>query len=337
MMPSLMHDVDLAPFTTFAVPAKAADFVEVKSLEELKAVLASAGAEKPRFILGGGSNVLFTKDFAGLVIRMKIEGLEVVAEDETSRTIRAGAGCDWSALVDETLARGWPGLENLALVPGTVGGAAVQNIGAYGLEAAERIVSVECLDARTLETVEMPVDECDYGYRSSVFKRPEAAHLIVTAVTMTLPKAFEPRIEYKELAAYFAGAVPQTATEVAEAVKAIRRRKLPDPKVLPNAGSFFKNPVVTRTKERHLLEDMPTLVSYSLAGGRAKLAAGWLIEAVGMKGERRGNAGVYERQALVLVNHGGATGAEIKALADEVADKVWRRFGVKLEPEPVIL
>ncbi len=336
--PRVLRDVDLAPLTTFAVKARAAHFARVESVEQLKNLLADERlAGLPRFVLGGGSNVLFTRDFEGLVIGIGIKGFELIDETEDLRRIRLGAGCEWSAVVDETLARGWPGLENLALVPGTVGGAVVQNIGAYGLEVAERIERVHCLDSRTLEPVDFTVDACDYGYRTSLFKSPEASHLIVTGVDLVLPKAFEPRVSYKELAAVFSDKAPETALEVADAVKEIRRRKLPDPNVLPNAGSFFKNPVVTRVKLRHLLQDTPQLVSYPLAGGRAKLAAAWLIEAVGMKGRREGEAGVYDRQALVIVNYGGATGAQIKALADQVAHKVWMRFGVRLEPEPVII
>ena len=334
----VVRNADLKPLTTFAVPAKAKFYVEVKSLDALRRVLSHPElSREPRLVLGGGSNILFTKDFDGLVIGMRIDFLEEIGQTEHSRTIRVGAGRSWSQTVDETLERGWPGLENLALVPGTVGGAAVQNIGAYGLEAAERITKVECLDARTLEPCVLDVDECDYGYRSSIFKSEQCADLIVVSVVLELPKVFEPRIAYKELAAVFADAKPQTPMEVAQAVKSIRRKKLPDPAELPNAGSFFKNPVVTRIQQRHLLEDMPQLVSYPLAGGRAKLAAGWLIEAVGMKGKRAGDAAVYDRQALVLVNYGNATGEQIKALADEVAGKVRLRFGVKLEPEPVII
>lgn len=334
----VVRDADLKPLTTFAVPAKAKFYAEVKSLDELRRLLSHPELScEQRLVLGGGSNILFTKDFEGLVIGMRIDFLEELGETEQSRTIRVGAGRSWSQLVDELIERGWSGLENLALVPGTVGGAAVQNIGAYGLEAAERIVKVECLDARTLEPRVFDVSECDYGYRSSIFKSDQYADLIVLSVVFELPKTFEPRIAYKELAAFFDGKMPQTPAEVAEAVKSIRRKKLPDPAVIPNAGSFFKNPVVTRIKQRHLLEDMPQLVSYPLAGGRAKLAAGWLIEAVGMKGRRVGDAAVYERQALVLVNYGNATGEQIMALAAEVASKVRLRFGVKLEPEPVII
>ena len=231
---------------------------------------------------------------------------------------------------------GWYGIENLAAIPGTVGGAAVQNIGAYGVEVAEHIVEVECFDPDRRAMRVLSAEDCDYGYRASRFKTIEK-NLIVTSVLFALSKTFSPVYGYKELEAIFGDRRPESAKELEEAVRAVRARKLPDPKVLPNAGSFFKNPVVTRTKMLHLLEETPSLVSYPLGGARAKIAAGWLIEACGLKGKRMGQAGVYERQALILVNYGGATGAEIKALAEEVARNVKYRFGVELEPEPVIL
>ena len=231
---------------------------------------------------------------------------------------------------------GWYGIENLAAIPGTVGGAAVQNIGAYGVEVAEHIVEVECFDPDRRAMRVLSAEDCDYGYRASRFKTTEK-NLIVTSVLFALSKTFNPVYGYKELEAIFGDRRPESAKELEEAVRAVRARKLPDPKVLPNAGSFFKNPVVTRTKMLHLLEETPSLVSYPLGGARAKIAAGWLIEACGLKGKRMGQAGVYERQALILVNYGGATGAEIKDLAEEVARNVKYRFGVELEPEPVIL
>ena len=332
------ENVELAPYTTFGVHAVARFFAEPRTTEELTAVLRDERfLGLPRLILGGGSNILFTRDFDGIVIRPRLDELELIDENDEYRFVRIGAGADWTRTVAETLDRGWNGLENLSLIPGTVGGAAVQNIGAYGLEIAERIVEVECLNPETMQFVTLGVDDCDYGYRTSTFKHEPNNALIVLSVTLSLPKRFEPIFSYKELAHYFGDQTPTQASEVAQAVIALRRKKLPDPAELGSAGSFFKNPVVSRIKVRHLLEDEPRLVTYQLGGGRAKLAAGWLIDAVGMKGKRRGDAGVYERQALVLVNHGQASGAEIKALADEVAAAVKRRFGVELEPEPVII
>lgn len=333
----VLENVDLVSMNTFGVHSVAKYFVEVNTSEQLKPLMRAAkDLGLKTFVLGGGSNVLLTQDFDGLVIRMTGKTVTVVDENDDFVFLRIEAGKSWTETVDECLARGWCGIENLALVPGTVGGAAVQNIGAYGMEVAEVIREVTCFDPANDAEVTLSVDECDYGYRTSIFKT-QKKDLIVTSVVLALPKTFTPVVGYKELAAVFKGATPTSATEVADAVKAVRRKKLPDPTVIGNAGSFFKNPVVSRIKMVSLLEETPQIVSYPLAGGRAKLAAGWLIDAVGLKGKRVGDAGVYEHQALVLVNHGNATGAEIKALADEVAFIVKRRFGVVLEPEPVII
>ncbi len=336
-MPVVEQNVSLRPYNTFAVEALARYFVPVETAEDIRSVLADPRyGSLPRFVLGGGSNTLFTRDFDGLVLHMTGGSVELVDENDGFYFVRASAGVVWDDFVRKALDNGWYGLENLTAIPGTVGGAAVQNIGAYGVEAAERIVEVECFDPDRRVVRVLSLADCDYGYRTSIFKTAEK-DLIVTSVLFALPKVFEPVCSYKELEAVFGDKKPATARELEEAVRAVRARKLPDPAVLPNAGSFFKNPVVTRVKMQRLLEETPSLVSYPLGGARTKLAAGWLIEACGLKGKRRGAAGVYERQALVLVNHGGATGAQIKELADEVAGAVRGRFGVQLEPEPVIL
>lgn len=336
-MSSVEQNVSLQSLNTFAVQAKARFYAEICTPEDIRSVLADPryGAQ-PRFVLGEGSNTLLTKDFDGLVLRMTDGTIEMTDENDDFVFVRVSAGVVWDDFVRHALEKGWYGLENLAAIPGTVGGAAVQNIGAYGVEAAELIVEVECFDPERRAIRVLPAADCDYGYRTSVFKTHEK-DLIVTSVLFALPKRFAPVFGYKELEAIFGKEPPKSARALEEAVRLVRARKLPDPKVLPNAGSFFKNPVVTRTKMLSLLEEMPSLVSYPLAGGRAKLAAGWLIEACGLKGKRLGAAGVYEKQALILVNHGGATGSDIKALADEVVRSVKYRFGVALEPEPVIL
>lgn len=336
-MSAVEQNVSLEPFNTFAVEVNARFYAKVQTPEDIRSVLADPryGA-LPRFVLGGGSNTLFTQDFDGLVLHMTGGTIEVTDENDNFYFVRVGAGVVWDDFVRHAIDNAWYGLENLAAIPGTVGGAAVQNIGAYGVEVAERIVEVECFDPNRRAMRVLSAGDCDYGYRSSLFKTVEK-DLIVTSVLFALPKVFEPVFGYKELEAIFGDRRPESARELEEAVRAVRARKLPDPKVLPNAGSFFKNPVVTRTKMLHLLEETPSLVSYPLGGARAKLAAGWLIEACGLKGKRTGAAGVYENQALILVNHGGATGTDIKSLADEVARCVKYRFGVELEPEPVIL
>lgn len=331
------QNVSLEPFNTFAVAAKARFYAKVQTPEDIRSVLADPRyGNLPCFVLGGGSNTLFTRDFDGLVLHMTGGSIELTDENDSFYFVRVSAGVTWDAFVRHAIDHAWFGLENLAAIPGTVGGAAVQNIGAYGVEVAERIVEVECFDPDRRAMRVLSAEDCDYGYRSSLFKTTEK-QLIVTSVLFALSKVFEPVCGYKELEAIFGDRRPCDVLELEAAVRSVRARKLPDPKVLPNAGSFFKNPVVTRTKMLHLLEETPSLVSYPLGGARAKLAAGWLIEACGLKGKRMGAAGVYENQALILVNHGGAQGAEIKALADEVARSVKYRFGVELEPEPVIL
>ena len=333
----VIENAPLQDKNTFHVKAQSRWFGFFKTAEDLKALFADTRfKDVPKFVLGGGSNLLLTDNYPGLMLQSADGSAEVVDENDGYWFVRVGAGADWTRFVDMTLEAGMQGLENLALIPGTAGGAVVQNIGAYGLEIAERVSDVECFDPATGEPLTLTADDCDYGYRTSVFKtkRPD---LIVLSVTLALPKTFEPRTAYKELAAVFGERVPADANELAEAVKSVRRKKLPDPKVLGNAGSFFKNPVVTKVKMVHLLEDDPTLVAYPLAGGRAKLAAGRLIDACGMKGKRVGDAGVSENHSLVLVNYGGASGADILELARKVRQAVKRRYGVELTPEPVFL
>ena len=332
--------VSLRAYNTFGVDCRAAQFVRVRSVEQLRELMADPAWRRPaRLVLGGGSNLLLTQDFDGLVIKMEIPGVESVGETEEAWLVRAGAGESWHGLVEQLVESGRPGLENLALVPGSVGAAPIQNIGAYGLEVAERIHAVETFDVESGEIISMSAQECDFAYRDSRFKRDLAGRRIVTAVVFALPKRWEAVTAYSELANELAaqGIDAPSPRQVFDAVVAIRRRKLPDPAVIGNAGSFFKNPIVSKEQRHNLVLHHPSLVSYPLAGGRYKLAAGWLIDAAGLKGATRGAAGVYERQALVLVNRGGASGAQILQLAREVQDTVRSRFGVMLDPEPVIL
>lgn len=336
----LQSDVSLQPFNSFGVAARARHFARVADVAQLAQVLDDARVrDLPRLVLGGGSNLLFTRDFDGLVLRVDIGGIEELAPTATAWRLRVGAGENWHATVERALALGRPGLENLALIPGCAGAAPIQNIGAYGLELAERFESLTAWDVDARRTVTMVLADCAFGYRDSAFKGPLAGRRIVLDLTLALPRPWTPVLGYADLAAALAaqGDRPPTPRAVFDAVVAVRRRKLPDPAAIGNAGSFFRNPVVDRAQQAALIERFPSLVSYPLAGGRYKLAAGWLIEAVGMKGATRGRAGVYERQALVLVNRGGATGGEILALAREVQDKVREKFGVQLDPEPVIV
>ena len=331
------ENVALKDKNTFHVAATTRWYGEFSSADDLKAFYDDPRFRAlPKFILGGGSNLLITQDFDGLMLKSVDTSVSVADENDAYTFVKIGAGADWTATVASLVDKGFNGLENLMSVPGTVGGAAVQNIGAYGLEIAERISEVECFDPEAGEVRVLSADDCDYGYRTSIFKT-EKTDWVVLSVTLALPKVFEPRVAYKELAAVFGDKVPASAKEVASAVKAVRAKKLPDPAKIGNAGSFFKNPVVTKVKMVHLLEDDPTLVTYPLAGGRAKLSAGRLIDAVGLKGKREGDAGVSEKHSLVLVNYGNATGKDILAMAEKVKAAVKRRYGVTLEPEPVIL
>ena len=331
------ENVVLKDKNTFHVAATTRWYGEFSSADDLKAFYDDPRFRAlPKFILGGGSNLLITQDFDGLMLKSVDTSVSVVDENDAYTFVKIGAGADWTATVASLVDKGFNGIENLMSVPGTAGGAAVQNIGAYGLEIAERISEVECFDPAAGDVRVLSADDCDYGYRTSIFKT-EKTDWVVLSVTLALPKVFEPRVAYKELAAVFGDKVPASAKEVASAVKAVRTKKLPDPAKIGNAGSFFKNPVVTKVKMVHLLEDDPTLVTYPLAGGRAKLSAGRLIDAVGLKGKREGDAGVSEKHSLVLVNYGNATGKDILAMAEKVKAAVKRRYGVTLEPEPVIL
>ncbi|KGR96509.1 UDP-N-acetylenolpyruvoylglucosamine reductase [Burkholderia sp. ABCPW 111] len=293
------------------------------------------------FVLGGGSNVVFTGDFDGLVLLDEIRGRALVREDEGAWFVEAGGGENWHAFVEWTLAEGMPGLENLALIPGTVGAAPIQNIGAYGIEMKEHFASLRAVELATGEIVEFDAQRCAFGYRDSFFKREGRGRFAIVSVTFRLPKAWTPRLGYadvaRELAARGIDASRASARDVFDAVVAIRRAKLPDPLELGNAGSFFKNPVIDAQAFAALRASEPGVVSYPQPDGRVKLAAGWLIDRCGWKGRSLGAAAVHERQALVLVNRGGASGADVLALAHAIRRDVLERFGVELEAEPVCL
>jgi UDP-N-acetylmuramate dehydrogenase len=340
-MPPVLHEqFSLRGFNTFGVEARARWFCRVRSAEELAALATEPKlAGLPRLILGGGSNLLLTRDFDGLVIRIEVPGLREVGEAGDSWVVELGAGENWHGAVERLLAMDRPGLENVALIPGNCGAAPIQNIGAYGLELAERFDSLTAWDFDTQQSIGMSAAECDFGYRDSAFKRELAGRRVILSIRLALPKRWQPVAGYADVAHELKarGIERPQPRDIFDAVVAVRRRKLPDPVSIGNAGSFFKNPVVSREQHRALIAHHPSLVSYPLPGGRVKLAAAWLIDAAGLKGATRGRAGVYEKQALVLVNRGGATGAEILALAREVQDKVAEKFGIRLEPEPVII
>lgn len=337
---SLQHDISLRPFNTFGIDARARHYVRVTSSEQLRLALADPVlAALPRLVLGGGSNLLLTGDFDGLVLHIASTGKQVLAGDAKHVHVRAAAGENWHEFVQWTLAQGLGGLENLALIPGTVGAAPIQNIGAYGLETQDVFHSLTAFDPATGSAVTLDRAACRFAYRDSLFKQADGRHLIVTSVTFALPRAWQPNLRYAELAAAVAeqGIAAPTARQVADTVIAVRRRKLPDPQEIGNAGSFFKNPVVSAAQCAQLLERWPALVHHRQADGSEKLAAGWLIDQCGWKGRSLGAAGVYEKQALVLVNRGGATGDDVQRLARAIQDDVEARYGVRLEPEPVFV
>lgn len=322
---------------TFGFDAHARFAVHVRSEADLTEALADPRAEGlPLVVLGGGSNVVLTGDLDALVLLVEIPGYQA-EEAGDAWLVTAGAGENWNALVNRTIADGMPGLENLALIPGTAGAAPIQNIGAYGVELRERFAGLRAYDRHTGTFVWIDLQACDFGYRDSLFKRAGAGRYIITAVTLRLPRAWQPVLSYGELARELDGQATPAAATIRDAVVAIRTRKLPDPAQLGNAGSFFKNPLVSAAQRDALLQANPDLVSYAQPDGSYKLAAGWLIDRCGFKGVTDGPVGVYGKQALVLVHHGGGTGAMLLALANRIADAVQARFGVRIEPEPVVL
>jgi UDP-N-acetylmuramate dehydrogenase len=325
---------------TFGVPAAAPWLVEVDDVAALEEVLALpqvSGAET--LVIGGGSNLLFAGDAPGAVISLATRSTRIVSDDGERVRVRADAGVPWHPLVMWTLEQGLCGLENLALIPGTAGASPIQNIGAYGTEVGEFIDIVEAFDRHHGVRARLDREACAFAYRDSVFKRAPDRYL-VTAVEFLLPRAPSLRLDYagirEELGAM--GIAAPTARDVGDAVVRIRRRKLPDPAVVGNAGSFFKNPIVSQARAEALLVDYPTLpVFRGDALHNRKLSAAWMIEACGWKGHRDGDAGVSAAHALVLVNHGAATGAQLLALARKIAASVQARFGVAIEPEPKLI
>lgn len=337
---TLREDASLRTRNTLRVDARAALLAEVRDTNALATLLdwpAVRGSAK--LVLGEGSNVLFAGDFNGLVVTLKTGGIELIEEDERSARVRVAAGEHWNDVVRWSLARGLCGLENLSLIPGTAGAAPVQNIGAYGVELETFVHAVEAFDLGELRTATFAKGDCAFAYRDSRFKR-EPDRWLITSLELDLPKERAPVLDYagvrEELAAMGIEGVPASA-QVAEAVVRLRTRKLPDPAFTPNAGSFFKNPIVARTQADALKREHPTLPLWPVDTTHAKLSAAWLIEAAGFKGAREGDAGISGRHALVLVNHGQASGAELWALALRVRDGVRARFGVMLEPEPRVI
>ena len=332
--------VNLRGLNTFGLPAVAAHLVRVREAADVRRVVDDpVFGTLAKFILGGGSNVVFTHDLPGLVLKVEVPGRRLVEVRDDVWIVEFGAGENWHEVVAWSLQQGWPGLENLALIPGTVGAAPVQNIGAYGVELADRFESLEAVDLMTGRTVTLDGAACRFGYRDSVFKQHLAGRSVITRVRLRLPRPWQPVLGYLDLQRRMAetGVTDPDAHTIFDWVCGIRRAKLPDPAVIGNAGSFFKNPVVSAEQCRDIIDRDPEVVHYPMPDGSFKLAAGWLIDACGWKGKTVGGAGVYEKQALVLVNRGGATGGEVVTLARAIQESVYGRFGIRLEPEPVVV
>lgn len=357
-------NVPLQPFNTFGIAAKAHVLVRLSNQDDVRTWVEQApSAHQPRLILGGGSNMVLTGDVKQVVLKVEIMGRRLAQETPKAWIVEAGAGENWHDFVTWTLQQGYLGLENLALIPGTVGAAPVQNIGAYGVELQDRFDSLDAVDLNTGREFTLDAAQCGFGYRDSVFKHlapdatPDAGdatqgfglagRALIVRVRLALPKAWKPVLGYADLEKKRAetGVDQPTAQQIFEWVCAVRRAKLPDPKVIGNVGSFFKNPTVSREQCADIIQRDPKIVHYQLADGTVKLAAGWLIDACGWKGKSIGNAGVYERQALVLVNRGTGsanpadcvTGGEVMTLAKAIQTSVYERFGILLEPEPVVV
>ncbi|NOX86038.1 MAG: UDP-N-acetylmuramate dehydrogenase [Chlorobi bacterium] len=331
---------NLKSLNTFGVDARAKRLMIIENFDDLTNLTDSSFyREKPVFFMGQGSNVLFVRDFPGVIVLNRLMGREVVEEDDDHVFLRVNAGESWTDLVDYTVGRGWGGLENMSLIPGTVGAAPVQNIGAYGVELKDVLDCVEVFDLRTGNLEMFSVKQCKLGYRTSIFKTDGKKHYLVTSIVLKLNKMPEVNIGYKALREYFTqNPVDEiTIRDVSEAVKAIRRSKLPDASVLGSAGSFFKNPVVSAKKAGQLLSRFPGMPAFDTGDRRFKLAAGWLIEQCGWKGRREGDTGVYEKQALVLVNYGNATGKQIYDLSQRIVESVHEKFDILLEREVTVV
>ncbi|WP_296510638.1 UDP-N-acetylmuramate dehydrogenase [Rhodoferax sp.] len=350
-------NIPLQAFNTFRIVAKAQALARIASESDVRALLADPEwATVPKFVLGGGSNIVLTGDVKPLVLKVEVRGLRVVGETSKDVIVESGSGEAWHDLVSWTLDHNLPGLENMALIPGTVGASPVQNVGAYGVELQDRFDSLDAIHLETGEVFTLNAAQCAFGYRDSVFKHSSSAsdgaqalglkdRALILRVRFALPKVWKPVLGYADIERKMAehGVSTPTPRQIYDWVCEVRRAKLPDPALIGNAGSFFKNPTVTVEQCEDIIAREPKVVHYKLDNGAVKLAAGWLIDACGWKGKTVGQAGVYEKQALVLVNRGagvdgnGATGGEVMTLAKAIQTSVYERFGILLEPEPVVL
>ncbi len=343
LLPGIQHQHNLKPFNTLNVAARARYFFEVSTVPQLSQLLSwywQQQEQLPLLVVGGGSNLVLSRDFPGLVILNRILGIEPLEQSKDGVLVKVGAGENWDDFVAFCLQQGWYGLENLSAIPGTVGAAPIQNIGAYGVELCAAVERVEYLERATGKIRTLSKSQCQFGYRDSIFKRDLKNQTVITAVVFKLSTQPNLQLQYgdisKAIAAQGLAADRLTAEQVRQMVVSIRAKKLPDPKTLPNVGSFFKNPIVSNGEYARLLDKFPELVSYPSGSDQRKLAAGWMIDHLGWKGQARGDAKVHDRQALVLVNLGQGS-ADLLALAQAIQNDVKQHFGVWLEPEPNIV
>lgn len=332
---NIYTDYSLKSRHTFGMDVQTALFIEYATKEELKEILQNQQLEEGRWLhIGGGSNLLFMGDYSGTILHSSIKGYEVLSEDAEEVVVRVGAGEVWDDFVAYTVAQGWYGAENLSWIPGEVGASAVQNIGAYGVEAKDLIVNVETIEVATGEERIFSNAECAYAYRESIFKLSLKGQYIVTHVSYRLKKTPSYHLDYGNVRAELAKAnFDLTLANVRQVIIDIRQAKLPDPNVQGNAGSFFMNPIVPRAHFEALQKDYPQIPHYEVDADRVKIPAAWMIDQCGWKGKRLGNAGVHDKQALVLVNCGGATGAEVVRLSEEIQQSVFKMFGIQIYPE----
>ena len=318
---------------TFGLKVTAAQILEYHNEDELKNFIAEGKIKTPFLHVGSGSNLLFLHDrYEGTVLHSQIKGIEVTYENDSEVFLRVGAGEVWDDFVAFCVGHGWYGAENLSLIPGEVGASAVQNIGAYGVEVKDLITTVEAIDINGQKHVFQQI-ECEYAYRNSIFKRPEMKVFFVTYVNFKLSKVEHYKLDYGTIRKELGNATSITLSLVRQTIIKIRKSKLPDPKVLGNAGSFFTNPIVSREKWQSLLAQYPNMPYYEVDEQHVKIPAGWMIEQTGWKGKSLGKAAVYDKQALILVNMGGASGTDIVALSDTVCQDVAKHFGIDIHPE----
>jgi len=336
----LLKDYSLKNLNTFGVDVNAKIFAEIKSFDDLSKIISTKEIELvKKIVLGGGSNILFTKDFDGLVLKMAISGIEIIEENKATVLIEAGSGVLWNDLVKFCVEGNYGGIENLTLIPGTVGAAPIQNIGAYGQELSDTFISLQGLSLENMEKKIFTIKECNFSYRSSVFKKELSGKFIITSVKLKLNKNPKPNTTYKSLQEYFSNKriTDPSIKDVSEAVAGIRRSKLPDPAKIGNAGSFFKNPEVNSEVLEKLKSKFPDIKSFPSGVNKIKISAGWLIEKCGWKDERIGDVGTSPDHALVICNFGNATGAEILEFAMRIKDEVANKFGIVLKEEVNIL